>query len=375
MIILKKFLIDACEKDACEVDERARGELSQLTARFQLARVSHARVQLFVLFLILLISISGCRGRGDTKTSIEDVRVGTQGIVMSFLPNSPPDTIHIDADNTFDVLLEVRNLGAFPQPEEISKIFSDNEFGRIHLSGYDINILLFDYTGLGLDYRRLNGRSTINPNGGEDVLKFKGEVIVNHLNVEKYEPTLLVTACYKYATIAGPPVCIDPQPYSTVRERRVCEVQDISLSSQGAPVAVTKIEEEALAQKTLFKITIKNVGNGDIIKLESYNKCNPFYTADGKLEREDIDKVNLVEARIGDKSLQCAPFIDDEVKSTSGYVRLINGEGTIICELPKSEYAGSKTAYTTPLQIVLSYVYRNTINKRLQIIKESTSIG
>ena len=347
-------MIDACEK-----------------ARFQLARV-----QLFVLFLILLLSISGCGGRGDTKTSIEDIRVGTEGIVMSFLPNSPPDTIHVDADNTFDVLLEVRNLGAFPQPDELIKTAAlGHDSGRVYISGIDPYIVHFIERHKPIDFRKLQGRSTINPNGGEDVLTFKGIVDTLNLNVERYEPILLVTACYRYLTVAEPPVCIDPQPYSTFKERKVCEAQDISLSSQGAPIAITKIEEEALAQKTLFKITIKNVGRGDVIKLESYEKCSPYSDVSGKLEREDIDKVLLEGVAVGSKILQCSPFIDDNIKGESGYIRLLNGEGSIVCELSKNDYAPGSSAYTTPLQIVLTYVYRDFIEKRLQIIKETRGIS
>jgi len=147
------------------------------------------------------------------------------------------------------------------------------------------------------------------------------------------------------------------------------------LSNQGAPVAVTAVNEEAFATKTQFRITIKNVGNGDVLKTYalSEDKCNPF--GDVKLQREDVDKVYLLYARIGNKPLQCSPFVDGQVKAQVGFIKLINGEGSIICEFPRSEYSLSKTAYISPLEIELRYVYRNTIEKRIQIKREAVGIS
>ncbi len=329
---------------------------------------------IFALFLILIILISGCKGKNGAKPQ-EEVRTGTEGIAISFLPNAPPEKIHVEqgSDNTFEVVLVLRNKGAYPQPGESSGI---GPAGRVFLSGYDPLIIDFkskDGKSADLSTKTLEGKSTINPNGGQDILTFTGEVKAENLNVEKYEPTLLATACYHYETVAGSPVCIDPNPYSTV-EKKICEVHDIALASQGAPIAVTKIDEEAFATKTQFKITIKNVGGGDVIKETSFNKCG---SSGEKVEREDIDKLKIEEVKISDKYLQCGPYSEGEVRGGAGLVRLINGEGYITCELPKSAYSAYETgttAFTTPLMIKLSYVYRNTAERKLQIKKEISGI-
>ena len=345
-----------------------RSELAHNSLNFRWKRL------IFVLFLVLLISISGCKGKKDVKKALEEIRTGTEGIVLNFLPNAPPATIHVEKGippETFDVVLEVKNKGAYPQPDEgIGGL--GPLLGKVYLSGYDQNILVFtpsppvaELTG-----RTLEGKSTINPNGGQDLVVFKVNVNVENLNVEKYEPILLATACYNYFTIAGPSVCIDPNPYSTVKEKKVCEVQDVTLTNQGAPIAVTKIGEEAFATKTQFKITVKNVGGGDVIKREAFEKCNPF--GSDKIGREDIDKVYLYEVKISDKTLDCGPFAEGN-KGKQGYIRLINGEGFVICEL--RDYGGSKTAYTTPLRIWLSYNYINTAERKLQIKMETSGLG
>ena len=336
-----------------------------------------------IIILLLLVLISGCKGKKSAEKSLEEIRSGTQGIAINFLLGAMPEKIHVveggdEATNSFDVVLEVRNVGAFPQPDEISLLsdLAGTSLGTVHLSGYDSNILSFDTSGAAeLDPKILIGKSTINPDGGLDIIKFAGRVKTESLDVEKYEPILLATACYSYITVAGPSVCIDPNPYSTIKERKVCEVQDITLSSQGAPIAITRIDEEALAAKTQFKITIKNVGNGDVIKSESLYKCQSFGQHVEFLGTEDIDKVYLKEVKISKKQLKCGPFIDGNLNSESGYIRLTNGEGLIICELPRDEYKDNPTAFTTPLQIKLIYAYRTTTQQKIQIIKERIGIG
>ncbi|MBS3114167.1 hypothetical protein J4448_03625 [Candidatus Woesearchaeota archaeon] len=335
----------------------------------------------FALFLIIIILISGCKGKKDVKKSLEEIRTGTEGIVLSFLPNAPPATIHVEKGapletNTFDVVLEIKNKGAYPQPDEGVGGLGPS-FGKVFLSGYDPSIITLESKdGKSGDISKLTleGKSTINPNGGQDILSFNGKVIAENLNVEKYEPTLLATACYYYFTVAGPSVCIDPNPYSTVKEKKVCEVQDIALSNQGAPIAVTKIDEEAFATKTQFKITIKNVGGGDVLKADAtLNKCDPSGTQ--KIAREDIDKVNLIWVKISDKALMCGPFAEGPAKNTGGLIRVINGEGFVICELPSNEYSNKISAYTTPLLIQLSYGYRNSIEKKIQIKQEISGLA
>ena len=331
---------------------------------------------IFILFIILLISISGCTGKKGSTKSVEEIRTGTEGIVINFLPNTPPDKIHIEqgADEsltTFQVVLEVRNKGAYPQPDD----GVPSPIGRIFLSGYDTNILAFDKNVEELSGKPLDGKSTINQNGGLDFITFNGQILTGNLNVENYEPIIQATACYNYITIAGPSVCIDPNPYSTVKEKKVCEVKSILLQSQGAPVAVINIDEEAFATKTQFKITIKNIGGGEVIHDRALDKCAP---TGEKLSRENIDKVYLIGAKVGTKSLNCGPFIGSQgavVYGGSGDIRLLNNEGFVICELSSKDYSNTKSAYTTPLTVNLLYGYRTTIEKKIQIKREASGLS
>lgn len=331
--------------------------------------INPKRLSMLTLIIALLL-IAGCSGKKDPQKQLEELRTGVLALTASFLPNNPPATIHVEETqpNSFDIVVEVSNKGVYPQPEDGKKLN-----GKIYLSGYDKDIIEVPTPSIDLSTLTLSGKSSINLQGESDLAVFKAAVDHSKLPVERYEPTLLATVCFDYITIAGPSVCIDPDPYATIKQKKVCEPGSISLSSQGASVAVVKVDTEAFAAKTQFKITIKNVGNGEVLKGRAegegvLEKCNPFGAS--KLAREDINKVFLEEIKLGNIDLQCWPFADEEVKGSTGYIRLLNGEGSIICEILEDNYASTNAAYTSPLKIKLSYGYKTTAERKLSIKKE-----
>jgi hypothetical protein len=231
----------------------------------------------------------------------------------------------------------------------------------------------------------LPAASPINPLGGIDTVDFDGEIVSNKITVDEYNPTILATLCYPYATKASPTVCVDPQPFDDKQEK-VCSIGGQTLEIQGAPVAVTKIEQEASTNKIQFKIYVSNLGSGDVIKTgDSNNKekgsstvptldrCSPL--GGGVLDRKDFDRVQLKKVQIGDVDLlkdnKCSPFADG-TKGTDNLIRLFNGEGFVICTLEVPKLGDIQSAYTTPLNIELRYNYRSTISKNIKISKLTT---
>ncbi len=350
--------------------------------------VSFKKIIMTMLVLVLIISVAACpTKKKDAKTKIEELRTGTEGMKIRFMPNNPPATVYVgdssNLQNKIDIAIELVNKGVYPQPEE-SKAMN----GKLYLSGYDKNIIDLAQPSYDLSKSTsLFGKTLINFEGGTEVVTFTPQVKLENLKVDKYEPIFLATLCYEYKTIAGPSVCIDPDPYPTIKQKKVCEVKDTTLTSQGAPIAVTKIEEKALSEKTQFMITVKNVGAGDVLRFidtpqaqgasaqqsgNPIDKCDPY--GKNKLTKEDIDKVYVEGVTIGDQFLQCWPFAESNAKANQGHIRLQNGEGSIICELLKENnaYPGGTTAYTTPLKIELKYVYKTTAETKTLLKKEDT---
>jgi len=234
----------------------------------------------------------------------------------------------------------------------------------------------------------LPAASEVNPLGGFATAEFDGEIVADKITVDQYTPTILATVCYPYATKASPTVCIDPFPFDD-RQEKVCNIGTQTLSSQGAPVQVTKIEQEASTKKIQFKIHIKNVGGGDVIQtgnsknleggtLPTLDRCSPL--GNGLLDRKDFDRVQLNKVQIGSVDLLkdaqgnfrnpklCSPFAD----GSDDIIRLFDGVGFVICTLTVDDLGSIQSAYTTPLNIELEYNYRSTISKQIEISKLKT---
>ncbi len=324
-----------------------------------MAKYAHFRLCLIaVLAIALASSCSGGKtfGTGATGEEIE----GTEGLDLSFLPNSPPEVIKVSKeDATFGVTMQARNAGTYAiNNKEIE--------GFIFLSGYDANIIKFpDGNSKDMKEKYLEKASVSNPNGGTDLFEFEGNVEADQLLADTYSFNLLATSCYRYETKASPSVCIDPSPYKEVE--KACAVENIALSSQGAPIAVTSVEEEVLSEKIQFRITISNVGGGRAISTKNPEDCNPFKN---RIDlRQNIDIVYLDEPpKIGGKD--GTPLKECRPKNSDNSIRLIEGEGFILCSLEKTNDIKSlKQGYTTPLFIQLRYTYMQSIQQPIKVLK------
>jgi hypothetical protein len=220
-------------------------------------------------------------------------------------------------------------------------------------------------------YHTLNARSLVvlagdnryYPGGESEILYFPGYVYELPEGVEGYNPTFLVKACYDYVTRASPVVCIDPFPQSNAE--KVCRPHTVSLSGgQGAPVAITRVEQASSPSKIVFTIHVEHRGDGIIYDYKSANKCDP--DSGLVVKPTDLDVVYLERISLSGEyaggSFRCNP--------TSKAIRLINGKGYIHCEYyPHQDYFGATSAYEAPLFIELWYYYGKYMTKKMTIKK------
>ncbi len=313
---------------------------------------------IFILIVFLLTSL-GCNRTKKQEPREISYRTGTQGLVLNF-PADTPTKIY-EHDNSVSFIVEVRNKGAFPQPDEI-----ENFEAYLWIGGFDNNILEIlpkDSTPIGgggiqLKNDELEGKTSYNPQGGYSAVEFEMSVMDLPQGMPFYRPKIIVTATYKYQTIASPMICVDPEPRSTRIREKVCDMDEsVSPGSQGAPIAVTKIEQDVTSDNILFKIFIRNMGNGIVIPDYEIDK-NPNKGYDWR----DLNKVFLDEVTLGNIPMtECRPRIGSEVN-------LINGEGYIFCRINKDNLPNE--AYQTPINIILSYGYANSIEREIEIFEE-----
>ena len=204
----------------------------------------------------------------------------------------------------------------------------------------------------------INGNNN-NYYGGERVnIDFSGWVDNLPEGMSNYEPPFQVTSCYLYATVATPSVCVDPNPYSNQRKACVPVRSQSVGGGQGAPVAITRIDQETTTKKIFFTIYIKNVGPGTIYDYYSINKCSPYYN--NLISTLDVNTVYIEDIRLSGVQLKCTP---------GRKVRLMeDGSGIVSCEFDMA-WTDQISAYETPLFIELGYAYRQEIQKRIRIKK------
>lgn len=329
---------------------------------------------LIAILVVLIFLISGCK-RADVDEPTEyNYRTGTQGLELKFPTNIPTELYENDRDARF--MVEVRNKGAFPQSGEVEEFN-----GKLWVGGHDERILKI-YPRLGssisqgvnLDGQELEGKSVYNRDGGYSGVEFQIDVGELPEGMPYYRPRLIVTTSYLYKTIANPMICVDPEPRSTRVREKVCDIGDYAsvgsgggsgsggrvgsgVGSQGAPIAVTRIEEDVTGTDIIFKIYIQNIGQGLVI-LESDIDQNPNEGYDWR----DMNLVRIEDIKVGNiRMTECRPSIGRDVQ-------LIDEKGYIFCRLDKSVAEGK--AYVTPLNIVLSYGYTTSIERDIEIFEE-----
>jgi len=208
----------------------------------------------------------------------------------------------------------------------------------------------------------LEGRNPDNPMGSLDVVEFPATIINLPPSLEQFTQRIMITSCFPYATHASTMVCIDPQPYSNVQ--KVCTPGTVSLGGgQGAPVAVTSIEQRASRGKTAFTIHIhhnKKDLYDQLYDVFSLYKCNPASGQTVKVNDMNIVHVGYVYLSDQDITMNCVP---DQV------IRLDDsGDGQITCSVAFPPGMAS-SAYQAPLAIELWYGYSKSIYRDVIIKK------
>ncbi len=244
----------------------------------------------------------------------------------------------------------------------------DNILGNVE---YYQNGRLFIALLAGIDYRIHNGREFLLaaddynfPGGETDYLLYNGKIVNWPPGLDQTVQSFLLTTCYQYTTYADPIVCIDPDPYSDIR--KVCYPQSKTWNGgNGAPVAITSIEQENTPQKIIFRINVQNVGSGTVWDAGHLERCSPYYP--GRVTPEHKNIVYLGDVRVGTLGLsgrggrggiECSPEVIRLDPKTE--------RGTTTCSYPL-QFANLKSAYQAPLVVELWYGYSQTQQRQVQI--------
>ncbi len=208
----------------------------------------------------------------------------------------------------------------------------------------------------------LEGDTPESPGGGMEVYEFPSYIYYLPESLDQFRQPIMVTACYSYVTRATTMVCIDPKPNSN--SKKACIARDVSHSGgQGAPVAVTRVEQQASSGKVVFTISVKHSKKNSLDELfditQLFYKCNPHAGAIVKPSDKNVVDILYVELSGEDITMSC---------SGGGKIRLDTaGNGQFTCTAYMNQM--SESAYEAPLLVELGYGYGKNIYKEITIKK------
>jgi len=295
-------------------------------------------------FFILILFLSGCDiGNQSAKISDEEYHTGTEGLVIEFMDNMPPEKVY--ETDTFPAGIKLENKGAY-----------DIKNGYLLLNIEQDNLDL--QKGSLKRSLEIDGRSISNPYGESQTINYLLKANELGKETETLTSTIIATECYEYKTEFLKTVCVDTDFYNLKKVAKACSSEDIESSDgQGAPVSISKVESKMLEEddvlKPTFIVYITNNGNGQVINSDSVSAA----CSETGFSREDINyiKVSSFFASEG-ASLTCKPD-SVKLKDNMAVVRCVYEDG-----IDKN-----KESYSTLLKIELDYGYTQTISQSVQI--------
>ncbi|NQV08794.1 hypothetical protein HQ529_03005 [Candidatus Woesearchaeota archaeon] len=274
---------------------------------------------------------------------------GDDGLALQFAKNNPPTKIYYTSAGTpFNVIVELRNRGA----HQIDDAY-------LYLTGYDKNIIqdtrITPGGSLPVTFD-LEPVTNFNPEGGYETVEVENTILNWPEGTDSYKPTIRASVCYRYETVANPVICIDPHPFSSLSEDKPCRVRNsYDYSGQGAPVAITGVEQEGTEDLLHLKIQVQNMQVRGVVYDE--DKYNPDRGPDSSscpfnLQYKDINKVDYDDPDFSGSGtkpqlIECKP---------DSPIRLVDNKATIFCKFSMPE---TDEIYQSPVNIRLHYGYLN----------------
>lgn len=306
-----------------------------------------------ILLLGLVVFLSACSGGGDgSLPSTAHAFSGNDGVTINFLDDVFDDEyLNPKEDDTRQIKIgvQVLNEGAV-DTDNILLVLSTE--GNVISSRIRERVLsLFGRARLVAAENNIGGRSLVD-----------FDAVVHHVKLPPsgvWNSIIEVAACYPYETRAGQTICINTKHFSLSDIKPLCETKDVKLRTQGAPVAVTRIETILEGEgagitsvRPTFRIFIKNVGGGEIIQQGNYQvACR----SEGVGENY-YDQIR-VSGSFGIDALEC--------EQTLRFKRN-DQENFVTCESSRS-YPVQDPVFERQLEVVLSYGYKVVQSKIVTI--------
>ncbi|MBR9700018.1 hypothetical protein GOV09_06170 [Candidatus Woesearchaeota archaeon] len=304
-----------------------------------------------ILLLLALFVIYGCDDGSTVATTDEDPFIGgTDGLIISFEEDAPPDEVFDGGDFPFDIAVRLENEGEAAINKEDIRVtisgvlaseFSKTELGLVQNPEEDVRANRKDSEGdidesspVFVEYRDFNHVGMLT---GNTKFTFRADV------------------CYLYETTANSKICIkgdnlddDDDDVCTINENK-------DVFSSGAPLQIEDFKENSRAKnKISFTFDVVHKGNGRIYLMES--SCD-------ESSRKFEDRI-YIEVDSGIEGLECSGLSEGD--ATSGFITLYGNEKPVTC----TQTVATNSDYEQPVVVKLVYDYEGFKEKSV-LVKHS----
>src|SRR3989344_3544739 len=288
------------------------------------------------LLIGLLFFLTSC-GSGNAPVIETDIHTGTEGLMMAFTKDMPPEDI--SDKSSFQIGVEVRNKGTF-----------DIINGRLTLINYypEEMQMLDPSKTKSFD---IEGKSVYNSEGGFDLVTWTIENKNLAIRLRDEQRFLFkILGCYRYRTVSSASVCVKPRSFGFSLAGTHCDTEDIKLGDgQGAPITVSKIEQNVIPKtdpqtgqvtyKGEYKILIQNKGGGYATDPNTYEDACASATP-----KSNVLLAKNVHVEMVNRELECTPL--QQVKNTQDFFT--------ICTL---DFGQLQDSFETLLTTTIDYGY------------------
>ncbi len=332
---------------------------------------------LALLFLLLLL-LSACTP-GPRSTNY---RTGNDGIVLSFERGTPPKEAY--EEMRVPIAVRLWNKGAHPVN------YTDIVFA---LKGDPFYVAITpdplleqarkgeipNYQGEREDeFLILLGKSPGYENGRWlDLLPVAEFLPIKGLR-ESPETQLFASVCYPYETLFSAEVCVDANAFNGNVQRQVCSAQSLTASSQGAPVAVTLVENRPSPLRVameggrgyvdivqpVFLIHLQNVGDGTVLMPGPDSRRELDEACALRVPPERLNKV-AVSASLSGLNLTCTP----------SEAILRDDKAFFSCVLPPGEVPLEMPNYLATLVVKARYLYQSRLSVDVAITRRPEGVA
>jgi hypothetical protein len=330
--------------------------------------MKYAHIALFLCIVPVLFA--SC----DMKPGTTDVNyhTGSDGLVMALTNEKSLGEMY--ESSSFVYGLTIENKGAYDvagDGQGILTIGYDPYYIAVNPDAAkqqgQQNPIAFGSSNLIVKGISLQGKSRYYPTGSKAFLYFPYFTARNITGQRSQPETQIFSSiCYPYSTTFSSMACIDFDIYHENTRSQICKQQDLSGSSQGAPVAVTQVEVQNLPTgdnlvRPVFTVHVENIGRGYVLSpVDNLAETERVCTNQDISSTSDFNQVGIEAWLSNSIKLECTP----------DKIRMTQSEGISRCVVKDEDLEKAITyrqSYLSPLTVNLSYVYLSTLKNNIKI--------